>query len=188
MPSWPARRLKAMGPVAAERSCAGCILALLVFAVVAVCVITAVARDVVGSEMSMPYVFAVVGLANLGIGCCVGGVLRMRRALAQRLERIREAERGSAPRCLRKEAIDAICPVAPIEAQADEDGDEDGDEADLCAVCLAAKLGGELGRRLPCGHSFHAACIDEWWLGRQALELRCPLCRERLPNPGDASV
>lgn len=41
-----------------------------------------------------------------------------------------------------------------------------------CAVCLCEFEGGEMLRRLPCGHKFHSPCVDAW-LRRNK---RCPLC------------
>lgn len=46
--------------------------------------------------------------------------------------------------------------------------------ADACAVCLE-RVG--RGRRLPCGHVFHGACVARWAHHTPA----CPLCRRRLP-------
>ncbi|CAM0946501.1 unnamed protein product [Alopecurus aequalis] len=43
-----------------------------------------------------------------------------------------------------------------------------------CAVCLEASRAGERWRALPpCGHAFHAACVDSWLL----LSPACPVCR-----------
>jgi len=42
-----------------------------------------------------------------------------------------------------------------------------------CMVCLCDYVDGDTLRTLPCLHSFHAPCIDEW-LGRKRL---CPLCK-----------
>jgi len=41
-----------------------------------------------------------------------------------------------------------------------------------CAVCLSDFEGGDMLRRLPCGHAFHRGCIDKW-LRRNKV---CPLC------------
>ncbi|CAE8680067.1 unnamed protein product, partial [Polarella glacialis] len=35
-------------------------------------------------------------------------------------------------------------------------------EVSTCMVCLADFIDGELLSSLPCGHSFHAACISNW--------------------------
>eukprot|EP00451_Oxyrrhis_marina_P021857 CAMPEP_0204338290 /NCGR_PEP_ID=MMETSP0469-20131031/20954_1 /ASSEMBLY_ACC=CAM_ASM_000384 /TAXON_ID=2969 /ORGANISM="Oxyrrhis marina" /LENGTH=703 /DNA_ID=CAMNT_0051322441 /DNA_START=41 /DNA_END=2149 /DNA_ORIENTATION=- len=42
-----------------------------------------------------------------------------------------------------------------------------------CMVCLGEFKKGENLRRLPCMHSYHAACIDEWF-DRSTL---CPVCK-----------
>jgi hypothetical protein len=44
-------------------------------------------------------------------------------------------------------------------------------ESPTCAVCLEPHARGSV--RVPCGHSFHAACIAEW--ARRARS--CPVCR-----------
>uniref|UniRef100_A0ACD6ALD4 Uncharacterized protein n=1 Tax=Avena sativa TaxID=4498 RepID=A0ACD6ALD4_AVESA len=49
-----------------------------------------------------------------------------------------------------------------------------------CAVCLEASRGGERWRALPpCGHAFHAACVDSWLL----LSPACPVCRTTVAVP-----
>ena len=37
-----------------------------------------------------------------------------------------------------------------------------GAGAGCCVVCLAELGPGQEARRLPCGHEFHRACIDDW--------------------------
>mmetsp|Transcript_110207 Transcript_110207/g.312616 ORF Transcript_110207/g.312616 Transcript_110207/m.312616 type:complete len:307 (+) Transcript_110207:86-1006(+) len=53
-----------------------------------------------------------------------------------------------------------------------------------CAVCLVDFEEGESLRELPCGHKFHAPCIDRWLLKSS----RCPLCMQEvdLPHPAHA--
>ena len=49
-----------------------------------------------------------------------------------------------------------------------------GDQEEYCVVCLSKYEEGEEVRELPrCKHSFHAPCIDKWFLSH----LHCPLCR-----------
>mmetsp|Transcript_119640 Transcript_119640/g.381800 ORF Transcript_119640/g.381800 Transcript_119640/m.381800 type:complete len:189 (-) Transcript_119640:58-624(-) len=48
---------------------------------------------------------------------------------------------------------------------------------DPCSVCLDSLAPGQSCRRLACGHSFHAGCIDEWWMHSPWVEYTCPLCR-----------
>jgi len=48
-----------------------------------------------------------------------------------------------------------------------------------CAVCLSDFERGEILRLLPCGHSFHKGCIDEWLSRSKA----CPLCVQDIDVP-----
>ncbi|KXS15359.1 hypothetical protein M427DRAFT_98812 [Gonapodya prolifera JEL478] len=43
-----------------------------------------------------------------------------------------------------------------------------------CPICLSPFHPGTLLRRLPCSHSFHVGCVDEWLVNGRA---ECPLCR-----------
>jgi len=62
------------------------------------------------------------------------------------------------------------------------------DEADMsghtvCVVCLQRMVQKESCRRLSCGHAFHMACIDRWWLQSASPKLKCPICRQEHPRP-----
>lgn len=48
-----------------------------------------------------------------------------------------------------------------------------------CAICLDVMSIGSIVRRLPCKHTFHAECIDEWLLCG-AKVAQCPLCMSLL--------
>jgi hypothetical protein len=50
---------------------------------------------------------------------------------------------------------------------------------DDCPICLEAMAHGSLVRRLPCHHTYHAACIDRWL----EKHLNCPCCRQRAFSP-----
>ncbi|KAI8819494.1 uncharacterized protein EV422DRAFT_534940 [Fimicolochytrium jonesii] len=50
-----------------------------------------------------------------------------------------------------------------------------GVSADTCAICLDEYEEGVTLRELPCGHCFHAECIDPW-LTEQSSQ--CPLCKK----------
>ena len=45
---------------------------------------------------------------------------------------------------------------------------------DSCTICAEDYSESQLTRTLPCGHSFHAYCVDDWLLRRSAT---CPMCR-----------
>lgn len=47
-----------------------------------------------------------------------------------------------------------------------------------CVICLAEYECKELVSGLPCGHSFHKNCIEEWFFsGTSYNKYRCPICR-----------
>ncbi|ELU07806.1 hypothetical protein CAPTEDRAFT_193179 [Capitella teleta] len=47
------------------------------------------------------------------------------------------------------------------------------DDRDTCAICLDLYKPKQRLRILPCGHEFHASCVDPWLLSQQT----CPLCK-----------
>lgn len=47
------------------------------------------------------------------------------------------------------------------------------DERITCMVCISEKEVGETVRTLPCMHSFHKQCIDEWLRQNRT----CPICK-----------
>ncbi|EER99328.1 hypothetical protein BDA96_02G307200 [Sorghum bicolor] len=84
------------------------------------------------------------------------------------------AEAGAAPQCkgIEKDALEKL-PTVPFEAA----GHDDVDERPECAICLAEFARGDEVRVLPpCGHAFHAACVDTWLLCTST----CPSCRTAL--------
>lgn len=42
-----------------------------------------------------------------------------------------------------------------------------------CAICLNDFSSGELIRQLPCGHGFHASCVDDWLVVASTCPMRC---------------
>lgn len=54
-----------------------------------------------------------------------------------------------------------------------EDGSGGTAEQSQCMICLSEFCRGEEVRRLPCGHVFHAPCVDEWL--RRCTD--CPICK-----------
>ena len=53
-----------------------------------------------------------------------------------------------------------------------------------CSICLEPCTEGEVVRRLPCAHLFHAACIDEWLT--QGADL-CPECHRAVAPEEETS-
>lgn len=45
--------------------------------------------------------------------------------------------------------------------------------AEECSICLEYVQVGDVQKFLPCGHGFHAACIDPWLRN----SVFCPTCR-----------
>lgn len=56
----------------------------------------------------------------------------------------------------------------------------DGTKKGECVICMMELLVGEEVRYLPCMHTYHAVCIDDWLL----RSLTCPSCME----PVDAAL
>ncbi|KDP33807.1 hypothetical protein JCGZ_07378 [Jatropha curcas] len=44
---------------------------------------------------------------------------------------------------------------------------------DTCSICMESFESGRAGKRVPCGHVYHAACISSWLSNCNS----CPLCR-----------
>ncbi|XP_066399916.1 probable E3 ubiquitin-protein ligase ATL44 [Miscanthus floridulus] len=90
---------------------------------------------------------------------------------------------------IEKGALEKL-PTVPFEA--DDEAAKDGDERPECAICLAEFARGDEVRVLPpCGHAFHAPCVDTWLLCTST----CPSCRTALvvaqqqaPPPAAASA
>lgn len=99
--------------------------------------------------------------------------------------RLRENERQEGEgNCIVREMLrlhtelDERCPLR-VMGEGDLECGEGG-----CAVCLEWLSSGEVGRKLGCGHVFHASCIDRWVLqavGKgqrgEKREAACPLCK-----------
>ncbi|XP_014217352.1 E3 ubiquitin-protein ligase RNF181 isoform X2 [Copidosoma floridanum] len=56
----------------------------------------------------------------------------------------------------------------------------DGAKKGECVICMMELTSGEEVRYLPCMHTYHTACIDDWLL----RSLTCPTCME----PVDAAL
>ncbi|KAG8057693.1 hypothetical protein GUJ93_ZPchr0002g26764 [Zizania palustris] len=86
---------------------------------------------------------------------------------------------------LKKKALQSLPTVSFEVAEPAAAGEEERPE---CAICLAEFARGDEVRVLPpCGHGFHAACVDVWLLSSST----CPSCRRALvlvaPSPATAT-
>eukprot|EP00850_Spirogloea_muscicola_P011560 SM000072S21194 [mRNA] locus=s72:196568:197642:- [translate_table: standard] len=72
-------------------------------------------------------------------------------------------------------SYDGAAPASPA---------SDGAQDSQCAICLMDyDKGEEVVRLPPCGHAFHAACIDSWL----HTQTTCPICRLSLLPPTAAA-
>ncbi|RUS82107.1 hypothetical protein EGW08_010119 [Elysia chlorotica] len=51
-------------------------------------------------------------------------------------------------------------------------GEDDSDDVVLCTICMDPYFPGDRRKFLPCGHAFHAACVDTWL---KNSSMNCPL-------------
>ena len=56
------------------------------------------------------------------------------------------------------------------------DGTQEGEETPTCTVCMSEFEPGEELRRLPCGHQYHTACVDQWL----KINKSCPMCKKQI--------
>lgn len=51
-----------------------------------------------------------------------------------------------------------------------------------CTICFEDVKSSQFVRNLPCNHSFHKSCIDNWlYLSMHKYEdIKCPLCRHKI--------
>ena len=122
------------------------------------------------AQICLPCVFAI---AMVPVFCfCLPCVIRLLAAL-------HEPNQG---RGASRRAINDLPVVTYHEAM-----DLGGDDEPSCPVCFTTFADGDRLRILPCKHSFHQRCIDEW-LNRNAS---CPLCRRSIfvndPNRDEPS-
>ena len=70
------------------------------------------------------------------------------------------------------------------QAATPDDGEYGNDE---CPVCLCSLAAGDQLREIPCGHKYHAACIDRWLIRREYANgvPSCPLCKKEVLTEED---
>ena len=89
-------------------------------------------------------------------------------------------EQRTAAAAAKLEAAASLGQADDIAAAVTNERAVDEGALDECAICLEA-LAGEPSTlsRLPCSHSFHTTCINQW---RQTGAASCPACRRTLPR------
>lgn len=60
--------------------------------------------------------------------------------------------------------------------------------AEECTICKSTYECGEQKRWLPCMHSFHAGCIDQWVTMDREEVASCPICKASLGELGDLAA
>ncbi|GAX15634.1 E3 ubiquitin-protein ligase RNF13 [Fistulifera solaris] len=65
------------------------------------------------------------------------------------------------------------------------------EDDDVCVICLEQFADGDRLRVLPCSHSFHVGCIDQWLSGSHSFDdcftTGCPTCKKDACPDGDDS-
>ncbi|KAI8467568.1 MAG: hypothetical protein J3K34DRAFT_378736 [Monoraphidium minutum] len=114
-------------------------------------------------------------------GCCAGGATsacgQERQPIPQqRLRRPGERARAPRPGTPQGSSQQQPCSGGADAGGGGGSGSEAGEGPPECSICLECYVGGDVVKHLPCGHAYHAACVDAW-LRRSAS---CPLCKLNL--------
>lgn len=59
------------------------------------------------------------------------------------------------------------------------------EDCPTCVVCLSTVEADETCRTTQCGHTFHADCLEAWWLHKPRRTLLCPICRTKQKKKKD---
>lgn len=71
---------------------------------------------------------------------------------------------------------DAISKLETIRLPRGGPSNNNAQQFDDCTICLEACKPGDMLRKLPCGHTYHQACIDRWLTTKAA----CPVCQKQI--------
>jgi len=127
------------------------------------------------------FIFRVGLIAIFCLWCCCGTIL----VILAHVLRIRNGEEGDlfggGKKGATKEVIDAL-PLHRYETPVVSEA-EGGEASSECAICIDDFTVGDELRRLPCGHSFHRACVDKWLM----IDKTCPLCKRDVTGLEDVT-
>lgn len=100
------------------------------------------------------------------------------------------------PRMLKHQLLDTTCPFTsdpPDELSAEEETLSSRSRCSPCGICCNPLTMGDLTRRFPCHHRFHARCVDRACITDEDCEkpvrvagayLQCPVCSHVIfPTP-----
>eukprot|EP00242_Pyramimonas_sp_CCMP2087_P005557 CAMPEP_0198210948 /NCGR_PEP_ID=MMETSP1445-20131203/22534_1 /TAXON_ID=36898 /ORGANISM="Pyramimonas sp., Strain CCMP2087" /LENGTH=352 /DNA_ID=CAMNT_0043885117 /DNA_START=63 /DNA_END=1118 /DNA_ORIENTATION=- len=87
-----------------------------------------------------------------GMGEATGGMSY------EQLVALQERMGGAVNRGLSAEQIETL----PVHTHQAPEAGSNEDDTPCCSVCLDDFAGGDKIRALPCAHTFHSACIDQW--------------------------
>jgi len=124
----------------------------------------------------LPFAFIVAGFVALFV------YLIRRRRMRERAD-AHTREFGRADLSIPNDALTFAIESLPTHRH--RPNQEDGSGAnEECRLCLEVYTEGVVLRRLPCGHTYHSACIDWWLAGRREQAdgpvrgtRTCPLCK-----------
>ena len=87
---------------------------------------------------------------------------------------------------LTEEKLEEIAPLrSPFLNNHNRDELDKYIKIDTCNVCIEEFNEKQLSRTLPCGHTYHAHCIDNWLLHRSST---CPVCKVEIYTEDDIEI
>lgn len=112
--------------------------------------------------------------ANKNNVCCKSQRQRQRTARVQ--EAVQQAHRDRTER--------ALAPTSAPERQQVELDEITIHTDEECSICYESMNGNSTLNRLPCKHTFHGQCLNNWFTTQQSRvgTYGCPMCRDNKPQ------